>query len=205
MPRSAARTEEVGPFTLFVGTGRGRTTRGPGSALAHEFTVDDVEAARARKRELGQPEAFEWVHETTPSLLAAAREAGLEVLEAPLMVLERSALARAGAAVRAELRHARAPTTRRSPTARAVQTSASARPAPRRARRGAPSATRRVDDGGLDFLRERLRTRAHRDGRGRGRGSARSPPGCTSPSAPSPRSSASPRCPPCAGRASAPR
>jgi predicted GNAT family acetyltransferase len=31
------------------------------------------------------------VHETTPSLLGAARSAGLEVLEAPLMVLDRSA------------------------------------------------------------------------------------------------------------------
>ena len=42
----------------------------------------DVRKAQARKRELGQPEAFELVHETTPSLLAAAREAGLvEVLE----------------------------------------------------------------------------------------------------------------------------
>jgi GNAT superfamily N-acetyltransferase len=37
------------------------------------------------------PEAFEWVHETTPALLALVRETGLDVLEAPLMVLERAA------------------------------------------------------------------------------------------------------------------
>ena len=51
----------------------------------------DVEAALARKRELGQSESVEWVHETTPSLLDAARDAGLDVLEAPLLVLDRSA------------------------------------------------------------------------------------------------------------------
>lgn len=37
------------------------------------------------------PEALEWVHETTPELLPLAREAGLGVLEAPLMVLEPAA------------------------------------------------------------------------------------------------------------------
>jgi N-acetylglutamate synthase-like GNAT family acetyltransferase len=50
-------------------------------------TADDVHAVRARQRELGVPEALEWVAETTPSLLGAARAAGLQVLEAPLMVL----------------------------------------------------------------------------------------------------------------------
>jgi len=53
-----------------------------------DVTADDVTAMRARQRELGLPEAFEWVDEVTPSLLPAARAAGLQVLEAPLMVLE---------------------------------------------------------------------------------------------------------------------
>ena len=91
MPRSAARTEECGPFTLFVGTGPWPYYARPRLGETHEFTADDVRAARARKRALGQPESFEWVHETTPSLLDAAQEAGLEVLQAPLMVLDRSA------------------------------------------------------------------------------------------------------------------
>ena len=42
-----------GPFTLFVGTGRGRTTRGRGSGSEHEFTADDVArraGAQARAR-----------------------------------------------------------------------------------------------------------------------------------------------------------
>ena len=45
---------------------------------------------RARQRELGVPETFEWVHEITPALLDVVRAAGLQVLEAPLMVLDHS-------------------------------------------------------------------------------------------------------------------
>jgi predicted N-acetyltransferase YhbS len=88
VPRSAARVEEVGPFTLFVGTGAWPYYARPRLGLEHEFTRSDVDAVRARQRELGVPEAFEWVHETTPSLLPVI---GLEVLEAPLMVLEQRA------------------------------------------------------------------------------------------------------------------
>jgi ribosomal protein S18 acetylase RimI-like enzyme len=51
-------------------------------------TAADVRAVRARQWELGAPEAFEWVVEITPSLGPAAREAGLSVLEVPLMVLD---------------------------------------------------------------------------------------------------------------------
>ena len=54
------------------------------------FTAEAVEGARARLRELGQPETFEWVHETAPSLIGAIRETGLDVLEVPLLVLDRS-------------------------------------------------------------------------------------------------------------------
>ena len=60
----------------------------------------DITAVRDRQRELGVPEAFEWVHETTPDLLAVARSAGLSVLEAPLMVLDPCRAARPGDAVR---------------------------------------------------------------------------------------------------------
>jgi hypothetical protein len=85
VPRSAARVEEVGPFRVFVGTGVWPYYARP---RLDTFTVADIEAVRSRQRELGVPEAFEWVHETTPGLLDVARAAGLEVLEAPLMVLE---------------------------------------------------------------------------------------------------------------------
>jgi GNAT superfamily N-acetyltransferase len=86
-PRSAARTEEIGPFTLFVSEGPWPYYARPRLGVS-EFGVGAIDAVRERQRELGAPEAFEWVHETTPALLEPAREAGLDVLEAPLMVLE---------------------------------------------------------------------------------------------------------------------
>ena len=49
---------------------------------------------RARQRELGVPEALEWVHDLVPELLDVARASGLEVLEAPLMVLRNDAARR---------------------------------------------------------------------------------------------------------------
>ncbi|WP_285736882.1 GNAT family N-acetyltransferase [Kitasatospora phosalacinea] len=89
VPRFSATTEEHGPLTLFVRTGQGwhyygrPTLGGPGV-----FTAEDVERVRARQRELGAPENFEWVHETSPTLRAAVEAAGLEVHEHPLLVLD---------------------------------------------------------------------------------------------------------------------
>ncbi|ANS70492.1 acetyltransferase [Streptomyces lincolnensis] len=89
IPRHAARVEDHGPLTLFVREGQGwpfyaRPTRGrPGPLEAA-----DVQKVRARQRELGIPESFEWVAETTPTLRTAAEEAGLVVHEHPLMVLD---------------------------------------------------------------------------------------------------------------------
>lgn len=89
-PRAGATVEDVGPFTLFVSTGSfpfyGRPRLGQTGAI----TRADVEALVARQRAVGQPEAIEWVVETTPTLSAPAREAGLVVLELPLLVLDRS-------------------------------------------------------------------------------------------------------------------
>jgi GNAT superfamily N-acetyltransferase len=89
-PRSAARTEEHGPFTLFVAEGSWPYYARPRLGGDGGFGVAAVAAVRERQRELGVPEAFEWVHETTPDLLAVARADGLDVLEAPLMVLDRT-------------------------------------------------------------------------------------------------------------------
>src|SRR4051812_13131374 len=93
VPRDGAVAEDFGGLVLFVRNGAGwpyyarprwNHTDPPAAA--------DITAVRARQRELGVPEAFEWVHETTPELLAVARSAGLSVLPAPLMVLDASAL-----------------------------------------------------------------------------------------------------------------
>ena len=89
-PRPTATTEELGPFTLFLRTEPGSWPyyARPRLGLATELTADDVRRVRKRQRELGVPETFEWVHQTTPSLLTAADEAGLAVQECPLLALE---------------------------------------------------------------------------------------------------------------------
>jgi ribosomal protein S18 acetylase RimI-like enzyme len=88
VPRPGSRVEEHGELVLFVQAGGGypyyARPRFPGG----QPMVADVLKVRERQRELGVPEAFEWVHETTPGLLDVAVEAGLEVLQAPLLVLD---------------------------------------------------------------------------------------------------------------------
>jgi ribosomal protein S18 acetylase RimI-like enzyme len=88
-PRPVCRTEEVGPFTLFVrdhGDGWPFYAR-PRLGVTDRVTPADVRRVRERQRALGVPESLEWVHETTPSLLAAAANAGLTVTRCPLLVL----------------------------------------------------------------------------------------------------------------------
>ncbi len=105
VPRNGARAEAFGPLTLFVREGQGwpfyaRPTLGwdgPGATAA------DVLRVLERQRELGLPQSFEWVAETTPGLRAAVGAAGLTVHEHPLLVLaddapEAAAGADAGAA-----------------------------------------------------------------------------------------------------------
>ncbi|MDT5042541.1 MAG: hypothetical protein QOE51_3526 [Actinoplanes sp.] len=92
VPRDAAVTEDIGGFVLFIRDGAGWPYYARPRIGAATPSAADVTAVRQRQRDLGVPEAFEWVHETTPDLLAVARSAGLEVLLAPLMVLETAAL-----------------------------------------------------------------------------------------------------------------
>lgn len=89
VPRRAASAEELGPFTLFVR----KDSRGwpyyarPRLGHQGEPTPDDVRRVRERQRELGAPESFEWVHETSPALTEVVRQTDLELAEHPLMVL----------------------------------------------------------------------------------------------------------------------
>ena len=86
IPRAASRVEELGALRLFVRTAPGFPYYArpvPGGATP---TGEEIAAVLARQRELGVPEALEWVHDLVPDLLEVARESGLEVLEAPLMV-----------------------------------------------------------------------------------------------------------------------
>lgn len=92
LPRDTAIAEEIGGFVLFVRKGVGWPFYARPRIGTATPSAADVTAVRRRQRELGVPEAFEWVHETTPDLLPVARSAGLDVLLAPLMVLETAAL-----------------------------------------------------------------------------------------------------------------
>jgi ribosomal protein S18 acetylase RimI-like enzyme len=89
-PRARAKAEEIGPLVLFVPVGPGwpyyaRPRRVPGGRPL--ITSADVRAVRARQRALLIPESFEWIEQATPHMAGAAREAGLDVREHPLMVL----------------------------------------------------------------------------------------------------------------------
>ena len=101
VPRAAARVEEWGPLRLFVQQGAGwpyyARPASPSSSPATPdptrgasptpFHPEDVARVRARQRELGIPEEFEWVHELAPTLRGAAEHAGLSVHTHPLMLL----------------------------------------------------------------------------------------------------------------------
>ena len=89
VPRPQARTEDHGPLVLFVTEGPGwpyyaRPRRGPRGRI----TARHVQAVRARQRELGVSESFEWIEQIAPELAEAAGAAGLAVAAHPLMVLD---------------------------------------------------------------------------------------------------------------------
>jgi GNAT superfamily N-acetyltransferase len=93
VPRDGAVAEDIGGLVLFVRRGAGWPYYArPRLAADQAPSAADITAVRQRQRDLGAPETVEWVHETTPDLLAVARSAGLSVLLAPLMVLEIAAL-----------------------------------------------------------------------------------------------------------------
>ena len=86
-PRTACRTEAVGPFTLFVNDGPGWRYYARATPGAVAFTGEDVARLRARQVELGLPEAIEWVRDLAPDLGAAAEAGGMRVVGHPLLHL----------------------------------------------------------------------------------------------------------------------
>lgn len=89
VPRPVADERVVGPFSLFVARQGWPYYARP---RLGEDTIDaeDVRLLLAEQRRLDVPRSLEWVRETTPSLVGAAREAGMRVEEQPLMVLDGS-------------------------------------------------------------------------------------------------------------------
>ena len=88
VPRRVARTETLGPFTLFVNPGAGMPYYARPSLGATSFTPADVTNVLERQHELGVPRAFEWVDEMTPALAVAIEAAGVGVHRHPLLVLD---------------------------------------------------------------------------------------------------------------------
>jgi GNAT superfamily N-acetyltransferase len=86
-PRAACEVEELGPLTLFVARHGWPYYARPRLGLAADVTAAEVTAVLHRQRELDVPRSVEWVHQTTPSLIPAARSAGMTVEECPLLVL----------------------------------------------------------------------------------------------------------------------
>ncbi|MCX4741494.1 GNAT family N-acetyltransferase [Streptomyces antibioticus] len=92
VPLLFADAEEYGTLRLFVRKEPGAPYYGgPGHAQpggAGAVADGDIARVRARQRELGVPEAFEWLAEAAPDLRERVGAAGLTVAERPLMVLD---------------------------------------------------------------------------------------------------------------------
>jgi ribosomal protein S18 acetylase RimI-like enzyme len=88
VPRRGAGVEERGPLRLFLPEPEAWPYYARPAVPGAVVSAADVASVRARQRELGLPEAFEWVHDLSPSLTEAAAEAGLVVRRCPLLVLD---------------------------------------------------------------------------------------------------------------------
>ncbi|GAB3007470.1 hypothetical protein GCM10023080_086400 [Streptomyces pseudoechinosporeus] len=94
VPLLFADAEEFGSLRLFVRRKPGAPYYGgPGHAQptaegALSVTAADIARVRARQRELGVPEAFEWLAEAAPTLRSSIEAVGLPVAERPLMALD---------------------------------------------------------------------------------------------------------------------
>ncbi|MEU6218391.1 GNAT family N-acetyltransferase [Streptomyces sp. NPDC047022] len=92
VPLLFAEAEDFGPLRLFVRKAPGTPYYGGPSharpTAEGTVTAADIARVRARQRELGVPEAFEWLAEAAPGMRARIEGAGLPVLERPLMVVD---------------------------------------------------------------------------------------------------------------------
>lgn len=89
VPRANAIVEEYDGLTLFVSTGGFPYYARPTLGDATDITPAAVGRVRDRQRELGVPEAFEWVHDLRPGLADAVAATGMAVCPLPLMVCRR--------------------------------------------------------------------------------------------------------------------
>ena len=95
VPRAHTDVEDIGPFSLFVARRGWPYYARPRLDTGGAVTAADVEALIDAQVSLGVPRKIEWVHETTPQLLAAASAAGLTVELHQLLVLDGDPVVRA--------------------------------------------------------------------------------------------------------------
>jgi GNAT superfamily N-acetyltransferase len=88
VPRRGGATEDHGPLRLFLPDPQAWPYYARPAVPSAVVTPDDVLAVRARQRELGLPEALEWVHDLVPTLAEAAELTGLVVHRCPILVLD---------------------------------------------------------------------------------------------------------------------
>ena len=94
VPLLFADAEEFGPLRLFVRKEPGTPYYGgpshaqPVTDRSAAVTATDIARVRARQRQLGVPEAFEWLAEAAPTMRPRIEAAGLPVAERPLMALD---------------------------------------------------------------------------------------------------------------------
>ncbi|MFC7760654.1 hypothetical protein ACFQY4_23505 [Catellatospora bangladeshensis] len=73
VPRDRAAVERHGTFELFLNQGTPYPFYARPVLGGPPPTAADLAAVRARQRELGQPESFEWVDQTTPACCRSPR------------------------------------------------------------------------------------------------------------------------------------
>lgn len=89
VPRTWATATDFGPLRLFTRNGKGWPFYARPIPGGPPVTMADIDAVRARQRELGIAEAFEWVYAATPSMADAAAAAGLKALVCPVLVIDK--------------------------------------------------------------------------------------------------------------------
>lgn len=89
-PRSGTRTEEIGPFTLFINEGIGWRYYARPRLGESVFEPEDVRAVIERQRTLNQPRQFEWIEDVGPTVGTAIASCGLTIAPRPLLHLKDS-------------------------------------------------------------------------------------------------------------------
>jgi len=98
VPRRRTRSEQVGPFTLFVAESGWPFYARPKLGGSDKIRPDDVRRVLDRQSELDIPRSIEWVDEVTPGLAEVVESTSIKVARCPLLVLDGAPRGSAGTA-----------------------------------------------------------------------------------------------------------